>query len=110
VSPKAIDRYPALALGVADIGGGDFAVQSEHLLIGGKRAGGIAAVAFDVSNLLDDEGELIVADQGNDKGYTQVGIVSWGPQCGNPLFPGVYTRVSSFSDWIEQNIKGATSR
>jgi secreted trypsin-like serine protease len=58
----------------------------------------------------DSGGPLIVADKGNDKGYTQVGIVSWGPQCGNPLFPGVYTRVSSFSDWIEENIKGATSR
>ena len=54
----------------------------------------------------DSGGPLIVADKGNDKGYTQVGIVSWGPQCGNPLFPGVYTRVSSFSDWIETNLKG----
>jgi secreted trypsin-like serine protease len=32
--------------------------------------------------------------------------VSWGPQCGNPLYPGVYTRVSSFSDWIKQNVNG----
>jgi secreted trypsin-like serine protease len=54
----------------------------------------------------DSGGPLIVADKGNDKGYTQVGIVSWGPQCGNPLFPGVYTRVSSFSDWIEKNLHG----
>ena len=54
----------------------------------------------------DSGGPLIVAEKGNDKGYTQVGIVSWGPQCGNPLFPGVYTRVSSFSDWIETNLKG----
>lgn len=54
----------------------------------------------------DSGGLLIVADKTNDKGYTQVGIVSWGPQCGNPLFPGVYTRVSSFSDWIQKNVKG----
>jgi secreted trypsin-like serine protease len=54
----------------------------------------------------DSGGPLIVADKGNAEGYTQVGIVSWGPQCGNPLFPGVYTRVSSFSDWIETNLKG----
>ena len=54
----------------------------------------------------DSGGPLIVADKGNDKGYTQVGIVSWGPQCGNPLFPGVYTRVSSFSDWIETEFEG----
>jgi secreted trypsin-like serine protease len=54
----------------------------------------------------DSGGPLIVADKNSAKGYTQVGIVSWGPQCGNPLFPGVYTRVSSFSDWIAKNVKG----
>lgn len=33
------------------------------------------------------------------------GIVSFGPiQCGTPGWPGVYTRVSSFMDWILQNI------
>jgi secreted trypsin-like serine protease len=53
----------------------------------------------------DSGGPLIVAAD-NDRGYTQVGIVSWGPQCGNPLYPGVYTRVSSFSDWIKQNMSG----
>jgi secreted trypsin-like serine protease len=53
----------------------------------------------------DSGGPLIVADNADDKGFTQVGIVSWGPQCGNPLFPGVYTRVSSFSDWIGKEMK-----
>jgi secreted trypsin-like serine protease len=53
----------------------------------------------------DSGGPLIVADKNDDKGYSQVGIVSWGPQCGNPLFPGVYTRVSSFSDWIGKEMK-----
>ena len=51
----------------------------------------------------DSGGPLVVA-AGNDRGYAQVGIVSWGPQCGNPLFPGVYTRVSSFSNWIKENV------
>jgi secreted trypsin-like serine protease len=48
----------------------------------------------------DSGGPLVVPSSTSD-GYVQVGIVSWGPQCGNPLFPGVYTRVSSFSDWID---------
>jgi secreted trypsin-like serine protease len=53
----------------------------------------------------DSGGPLVVAAD-NERGYTQVGIVSWGPQCGNPLYPGVYTRVSSFSDWIKQTVNG----
>ncbi len=51
-----------------------------------------------------DSGGPLVAPASNDRGYVQVGIVSWGPQCGNPLYPGVYTRVSSFTDWIKKTM------
>lgn len=53
-----------------------------------------------------DSGGPLVVPASNARGYVQVGIVSWCPQCGNPLFPGVYTRVSSFSDWIKQSMIG----
>jgi secreted trypsin-like serine protease len=31
----------------------------------------------------------------------QVGIVSWGYiMCGNPTFPDIFTRVTSYTQWI----------
>ena len=35
--------------------------------------------------------------------YFIVGITSFGAACGSPL-PGIYTRVSSFIDWIEERV------
>jgi secreted trypsin-like serine protease len=47
-----------------------------------------------------DSGGPLVAE-GEDHRWTQIGIVSWGVGCGRPGFPGVYTRVSAFADWIK---------
>jgi secreted trypsin-like serine protease len=52
----------------------------------------------------DSGGPLVAPASSVARGYVQVGIVSWGPQCGNPLYPGVYTRVSSFTDWIDKTM------
>jgi CheY-specific phosphatase CheX len=38
-----------------------------------------------------------------DKQYALVGITSFGAGCALPKKPGVYTRVTSVSDWIAQN-------
>ena len=33
-----------------------------------------------------------------------IGIVSFGNRCAEPGYPGVYTRITNFIDWIVDNI------
>jgi len=48
----------------------------------------------------DSGGPLYFKKEDNE--YILVGIVSWGISCGIPEYPGVYTRISAFYDWIEE--------
>lgn len=41
---------------------------------------------------------------------TEVGVVSAGHGCGDPLFPGIYTRVDAFLDWLDRTVYGACAR
>ncbi|KAK3553188.1 hypothetical protein QTP86_031765 [Hemibagrus guttatus] len=49
-----------------------------------------------------DSGGPLVVKQGSQ--WIQAGIVSFGNECAVANFPGVYTRVSRYQDWINQKI------
>ena len=51
----------------------------------------------------DSGGPLVVRNGAN--GWLQVGITSWGYDCGAPNAPGVYSRIPSFVDWIKQEMR-----
>lgn len=55
----------------------------------------------------DSGGPLQVAAYVNgETRYVQQGVVSYGPEfCGLDGFPGVYTKVAYFMDWVLDNLK-----
>lgn len=52
-----------------------------------------------------DSGGPLMNDGSGSERYTLLGLVSFGPRtCGVSNFPGVYTRVTSYIDWIMNNM------
>ena len=54
-------------------------------------------------NLPGDSGGPLLADRLG-SGWSVVGVTSFGVECGRPDFPGVYTRVDQYLDWIQENL------
>jgi hypothetical protein len=57
----------------------------------------------------DSGGPLVVHDQ-EKGGWLQIGIVSWGEYCGLFGSPGVYTRIASFTEWLDACLTDAASQ
>ncbi|XP_039432143.1 melanization protease 1-like [Culex pipiens pallens] len=49
----------------------------------------------------DSGGPMMASVQGS---WYLIGVVGFGPPCGKTLLPGVYARVTSYMDWIEDNL------
>ncbi|TLE13036.1 GlyGly-CTERM sorting domain-containing protein [Vibrio cholerae] len=46
----------------------------------------------------------------NNRGYVQMGVVSWGDGCGRANKPGVYTKLSAFDTWLNDQQLGLSYR
>jgi len=57
-----------------------------------------------VSGAQGDSGGPLMMQSGPENRFHQVGVVSWGIGCARAGYPGVYTRVSHFLDWIKAQI------
>lgn len=50
----------------------------------------------------DSGGPLMLLDE--QQRFTIIGITSFGRRCAEPGYPGVYTRVAKYLDWIQQRL------
>ncbi|POI35152.1 hypothetical protein CIB84_001097 [Bambusicola thoracicus] len=55
----------------------------------------------------DSGGPLVCPSEDGSGFYTLHGITSWGLGCGRKSYPGVYTNVGVFVDWIKQSINSS---
>ena len=54
----------------------------------------------------DSGGPLVCRDSVSSP-YVLEGITSFGYGCADPGYPGVYTKVNYFIDWINENVNGS---
>uniref|UniRef100_A0ABI7ZIR1 t-plasminogen activator n=1 Tax=Felis catus TaxID=9685 RepID=A0ABI7ZIR1_FELCA len=76
-------------------------VTNNMLCAGDTRSGGNQANLHDACQ--GDSGGPLVCMKDNH--MTLVGIISWGLGCGQKDVPGVYTKITNYLDWIQDNMR-----
>lgn len=71
-------------------------IRDTQLCAGGER---------DKDSCNGDSGGPLLHNKGNDRQHYIEGIVSFGAKCGTAGWPGIYTRVTAYKDWILTNIR-----
>ncbi|XP_055475343.1 serine protease 56 [Psammomys obesus] len=78
-------------------------LRPSTMLCAGYLAGGIDSCQG------DSGGPLTCSEPGPRPREVLFGVTSWGDGCGEPGKPGVYTRVSVFKDWLQEQMNAAPS-
>uniref|UniRef100_A0A8C7ENQ0 t-plasminogen activator n=1 Tax=Neovison vison TaxID=452646 RepID=A0A8C7ENQ0_NEOVI len=76
-------------------------ITNNMLCAGDTRSGGNQANLHDACQ--GDSGGPLVCMK--DNRMTLVGIISWGIGCGQKDVPGIYTKVTNYLDWIQNNMR-----
>ncbi|CAH2095577.1 unnamed protein product [Euphydryas editha] len=78
-------------------------VIDERVLCAGYKHGGKDACQGDSGGPLM---QPIYYPQNLTTYFFQIGVISYGKRCAEAGFPGVYTRVTNFVPWLQQNVLG----
>jgi len=75
---------------------------TENMMCAGYDAGVLDACQ-------GDSGGPMIWRGDQDSAFTQIGIVSWGQGCARKGYPGVYTRMGRYVDWIIKTVQDNNS-
>lgn len=69
---------------------------TDNMLCAGVEKGGLDACQ-------GDSGGPLLVKNADLNTFHLAGVVSWGEGCAREGYPGIYTRVSQYVQWIEEN-------